>query len=407
MSQEALANVVFIVRNNLSLIELGKRDCENDLLEAIKKALGVEGAPLRESERPEFRERLYKWHNVIIERDWPVAKEMQKKLSVIKSLPRDKELNVLYSLFDCRMLIGTGDLKASKDILDDFETRLDELSDIQLYHYNDNQGTWNAKSGYNNEALAYYLKVFDFTKRGLEKNLVLYYNIAICYYRVGCIARSVSYLEKAAQLYSNPQKSISEFHIDFLLATNYTRTGNLQRAKIVFDKCYAKALSDNNKTYLGMVLINQGYMYRKAKKWNTAIEHIDRAFDYVEKGNPNYLEALYQKTRCLIQMERFLLCKDLLAEGAELSKDDETYSILFKSLNHLTNLKVDSSVRYIEDITIPHLLEKNLVIAALDYCEVLKTHYEEKGRGFQTKMLKMAEIICNIREKLLEGDVVE
>jgi len=302
--------------------------------------------------------------------------------------------------------LGENDLEPAKEILDAFEINLNELSDIQLYHYYCNQGTLNVKNARNSEALGFYLQAYELMKCGLEKSVTLYYNIAICYSRLGRVAKSTVYLEKAHELFSGEQKNFPEFTIDNLLAKNYIKTGNLQVAKMLLNKCYVKALHDNDKFYIGMILCNYGYLYRIAKKWNTAIEYLDEAFGYFEKGSLNYLETLYQKIRCLIEMECYSLCTNLLAERKKLSKESELYSILFESLAHLATPNNNKSIKYLESVAIPYLLENKLNWVALDYCEVLRKYYKKKGTGFQTKSYKMAETICNINKEMLDGGVI-
>jgi len=405
-SQAELAQNILVDQSLLSKIETGTIDCPNELLRAIKKALDVEGLPMLEPERLNFKDKLHQWYDVISERDFVKAREMQKKLSVITFLHTDRELNIFYDLFHCRLLLGENDLEPAKEILDAFEINLNELNDIQLYHYYCNQGTWNIRSGLNSEALDFYLQAYELMKCGLEKCVTLYYNIAICYFRLGRVAQSTTYLEKARELGSGEQKNIPEFAIDNALARNYTQTSYLQGAKMLLDKCYTKALRDNNHENIGRVLLNYGFMYHVAKDWNNAIEHLDSALSYLEKGSLNYLEMLYQKIRCFIETECYSSCTRLLAEGKMLSKENELYSILFKSLAHLTTPNNDKSINYLETKTIPYLLDKKFNYTALDYCDVLRKYYKKKGIGFQTKAYKMAEIICNIREEILDGGVI-
>jgi len=406
-TQEALAQATYTDRSMLSQIECGRKPCTDEFINTVKNYFGVAALPFYESERTAFRRKLYRWNSAIAESDWTTVTEMQENLAVIKFIPCERELNLLYNLFECRRLTGTNELKAAKEILDIFESRADELSDVQLYFYNYNQGTYNARSKQYNEALEFYLKAYEIMQFGLEQNLSIYYGIAFCYYKVGKIARSVSFLEKANQIRSSSQNTVSKISIDIFLAANYIRTGHLQRAKIILEECYPDALDHEKKIYLAMVIINQGYMYRKAKEWSIAIEHFARAFEYLNKNGPNYREALYHKIRCLIELERFSSCTELLAEGIELSKGDETYLILFESLRCLISLNSDKSIQYIETIAIPHMLEKNLSYTALDFCKVLKTHFHLKGRGFRKREPKITEIICKIQSEMLEGGVIE
>jgi len=405
-TQEALALAIYTDRSMLSLIECGHKACTNELIDNVRTYFGVDWLPFYESESMEFRSKLFKWNEIISLNDWEAAQEMRERLSIIKFLPSEKELNLFYNLFECRILMGTNELGAAKEIIDTIEPRLGELSDVQLYYYNYNKGTYSVKFKQYSIALKFYLNAYAIMQCGLEQNISIYYGIAFCYYSVGKIASSISFLEKAKKMFSNSHNVNFKMNVDILLAANCIRTGHLHRAKIILDECYVNAFKDDKKAHLALIIIRQGYMYRMAKKWNTAIEHFDKAFIYLTKESQNYKEALYQKIRCLIELGRFSLCEDLIAEGIELSKEDETYLILFKSSKHLMTLGDKKSIKYIETVTIPHLLNINVVVTALDFCKILKVYFKENV-GYKKSEQKVREVICQIYCDMLEGDDVE
>jgi len=236
MSQEDVAAAAYISRSSLSQIELGIAKCPDNLLIAIKAGMGLENLPLLDTERVAFRDKLYKWHDIINERKLDEAKELREKLSTIKLLPRDRELNILFSLFECKLLLSMDELEAAKKILDAF--KIDKLSDIQLYHYYYNQGTYHIKSNIIQEALDFYLEAYNLVTFGLAKNIMLYYNIALAYYRLGFAAKSTTFLEEAYSLHlaGHDNNNVSEFDIYNLLGVFYAGIGVLQRGKYFLDK---------------------------------------------------------------------------------------------------------------------------------------------------------------------------
>ena len=410
MSQEALARAAYFNRSTLSQIELGNQECPDDILLAIKTALEVESLPLRDAERVEFRDALHKWYDIISERKQDEAKELRAKLSIIKLLPHDKELNILFSLFECRLLLFVNELAASKEILDAFE--IDDLSDIQLYHYYYNQGTYSVKSKHNQEALDFYLKAYEMMKYGLEKNIALYYNIAIAYERLGLVTHSIMFLEEACKIKSTNQSSVPEFHLYNFIGANYARTGHLQRAKYMLDKAHTIALnnykSDENastKKNIGTIHLNYGFLFRMARKWNRAIEYLDKALTYFDIEHISYLEVLYQKARSLIEMGNTLSCTGLLADGTKLSKDNEVYSLMFEALKIIVNPN-DDSVKHLETNILSYLYENKLVYPSLDYAMFLRDYYKTR-RGFKTRSLEMSDVVCSIISLMHKGGVIE
>jgi len=413
ISQETLAREAFFNRSKLSQIELGNQDCPNDVLLAIKTKLDIVGLPIKESDRPEFRDTLHKWYELISERKWEEAKELRIKLSIIKLLPHDVELNNLFSLFECRLLLGLNDLTASKDILDNFETVLSGLTDIQKYHYHYNYGTYSVKSKLNNQALDYYLKAYELMKLGLEKNITLYFNIAICYERLGQVSRAVTFLEEACTLHPHSQNNVPKFYLYNFLGVSYARVGLLQRAKTMLDKAHSIAFdehkaseSDDSKTHMCMVYINYGFLFRMAKKWNRAIEYLDKSISFADKSTTNYIEAVYQKTRVLIEMGNTLSCNSLLSEGVLLSKANEVYTLMFEALKHMINT-TDDSAKILETKILRYMLDNNIMYPALDYATFLRDYYRIRGRGFKTRALEMSDTVCNIFNQMHEGGVIE
>ena len=410
LSQEELARVAFFNRSTLSFIESGSQDCPDDILLSIKTALDLKDLPLHDYERSVFRDMLHKWYNIISERNLSEAEELRIKLSIIQLLPHDIELNNLFSLFDCRLLLGLNMLEASKGILGVFEAKLNELSDTQLYHHFYNQGTYNTRKKQYKIALEYYLKSYELMKYGFEKNITLYYNIAICYERLGYVALAVTFLEEARRLHTFGQNNVPELNVYSFLGINYAYTGHLQRAKTLLDKAHAIALNDYNaseiaKYNLCMVLSNLGYTYRLAKKWSRAIEYLDNAVQYTTNETSDYLEILYQKIRTLIEMGNPLSCADLLSEGVKLSKGNEVYSTMFEALKLLICL-TEKSAKQLEIKIIPCLLDNNVFYPVLDYAIVLRDYYKTR-RGFKTRALEMSDIIFTILSKMQEGGVIE
>jgi len=413
LSQDALARMAFSNRSTISQIELGHQDCPYETLLAIKIALDVEILPLRDSERPAFRELLYIWYDVISERDWEAANKARSKLSVIKLIPHDKELNTLFLLFECRLLLGLNELEESKAIIDVFENCLADLSDIQRYHYYYNQGTYNVRCKQHQKALDFYLKSYDLMKCGLEKSVTLYFNIAICYEELGRTALAANFLEEACKLQSVGHSNVPEFQLYNSLGAIYASTGHLQRAKDLLDKAYAIALIDykakaneDTKIRMGMVLINYGYMYHTANKWSRAIEYLDNAILYIPKGNAYYLEALYLKIRSLIGMGNSLACTEMLADGIHQSKDNEVYTVMFEALKILISPN-EETVKHLDKKILTFLLTNKIFNPALDYAVFLRDFYRAKGRGFKTRALEMSEIISNILSGMREGGVIE
>jgi len=404
MSQEVVADKMGYSRTIISNIE---RDINYDqsMIIAVKAALGVQGMPLFEEERKAFLDRLFIWNNTISERNLDEAKQIKKELSQIKYLPFEREFNDLYRLFDCRLMLGEQKFKSAAKILAELETTIDKTNDTLMYWFYNNNGTLVFYNQQYQEALEYYKKAFGLMKGGFEENISLHYNIALCLSNLGYYTNAVMFIDNTCDINTGEQKTTLDFAFANLLAINLIRWGYVKKANKLLAKCLIKAQKDKNDYYIGSTYHNLGFLYRKDKNWETALHYFDKAFGYLEKGNFIYLQNLYQKARCLIEINDYAQGSSLIAEGKELSKDSKILSVFFESLKHLITPDQDSSLKYLETEAIPYLLNESQNVAALDYCEFLYEYYKKNKK--QIKALKMAEICATIYKNVNQMGVVE
>ncbi|MCL2197614.1 MAG: helix-turn-helix transcriptional regulator [Defluviitaleaceae bacterium] len=406
LSQEAVSNVLMYDRTKISHIENGTCSCPDDTLRDFKKVLGVERLPFTETERREFTKLLHKWHDMINEREFEDALEMQKELKCIKYLEYDTELNKLYLLFECRLLLGyMKDPDKAMTILKKIEA-YGELSIVEEHHYNYNMGTLSIIRGNKEDMFKYYLRAFELMQNGLKVNFVLYYNIAYCYELMGRHARSIAFLEKIRELNYGGGKVLSKIVVDAFLALNFIKIGYLQGAKTLLDEC-AKQIPDDDPKYKHLILNNYGYMYRVAKNFYTAIKYLDMALDCSEKGSIDYLGNLYQKAWCLLELRNFNACKELVQEGMGLTTESTIYSILFKSLHHLITLNETNSFEYVYGVTIPYLVEQKNNDVALEYCNFVINYYTKRNTVPTSKIGKLKKIAYHLYAEMKEGGLEE
>ena len=117
------------------------------------------------------------------------------------------------------------------------------------------------------------------------------------------------------------QDNISDLNIDNMIAVGFIELGQLPKAKRLLEKCYKEAVNAPGEKLLGSILHNYGYLYRKANDWSMALEYLNQAFEHFAVGSTNYLENLYQKARCLVDMKGFSSCAEVLEEGKRFSKE--------------------------------------------------------------------------------------
>jgi len=300
-------------------------------------------------------------------------------------------------------LLGENKFDDAKKVLNKYASSLDELIDELKYHFFYLQGTFNIKSGYTTEALDFYRKAHELVRDSYEGIGELYLNIATCLSILGYTANAIVFLEDIHEISKGRTKS-SKSIVNHMLANEHTRLGHLLKAKKLLDECYNEIMISDDKRLRGTLLISYGNLYRKLIDWNMALKYFDQALDCFDKGNTNYLSALYRKTLCYVEMKSSSACVELLVEGKKLSQESKKYTILFESLEHQMTPNDEKSINYLETIALPYFLEMSANHTALYYCEFLREHYEKKG--LQKKTLQMTEIARTIYIKMLKGGML-
>jgi len=411
-SQTKLAEGMKMSRGSVSKWEANDPPCPPDMRMLVKHVTGLHYLPTCDEEVPEYEDALDDWYDLIYEGKWEEAKIFREKIVCIKAFPFLKSLNTTFELYDCRLLIGTGELDKAKQIIDKHEKCLGELRDIQKYRYYYNHGIYNGMSGSINEALGFFKDGLNLGLRISDSDISINYNIAFCYVSRGAISCATDFLEDVYETLPKGRNDISLFWLYNLHGNNLTTLGFLKKAEKVNDKSYEFALeiytkneSEESKLILGSVHISYGRMYRRAKKHRKANEYFDKAIHLISKDQKNHLESIYQKGRCLVEIKDMALIPMLVSEGLNLSKNNKVYTLAFKALECFSNLN-EENAEYIEEKILPYLLETNSFHLIIDYATVLSDFYKTRGQGYITKSYRMSELALSIHKKFLERGII-
>ncbi|MCL2286957.1 MAG: helix-turn-helix domain-containing protein [Firmicutes bacterium] len=410
LSQENLADDIGSSVSTINRIERGAIECDNQTLKTIKKALGIEEAPLFEDERAVYRNRLYVWYDLICAGRLEEALAMRTELQTIRCLPFEQDLVTLYDIFEANLFLEKGNMEDTEKALNVLQRSYEEMSPPNLYHYCFCKGAFNLKLGRYETALDFLLKALNMEEGTYDKEDGLYYNISLCYSRLGQPFHSIRYAELTCKTYSEDRLKALGLYLNTTLAVNYFRVGELSVAKKLLDICIEQARVAKNELYIGKTLHNLGCVKMGSKKWLEAINYFDRAFEYFPIGSLFYFENLYQKIYSIImekgvtKVKRDPVFCSILAESVDLSKREknEKYVILFKSLQHLTTLKEKTSSDYIATVTIPYLVKVFDNYEALNYCELLKQHYQKMRNPRKSLMVSAAT--GDIYRKMVRGE---
>lgn len=401
IKQEALAAALGCVKSKISETENGKKEYTREEVMVLKKMLGIEGAPIFDDEIADYQRQLDLWLGYIRGSLIDKAQNMQERLSIITKLPYEQDLIFNYRMFESKLLMQIKDISGAEEILETTKPLLDKTTAKNRYHYIYNLGMLQFYKGDYVESKNSFTTAFDMKIEGHKREASLYYNLALCYSRLGWATQSVITLLKIYSEFDHDVASINELFVDNTLAVNYIRINRVKEAEEVLERALMKAKVRGIKENIARALHNYGFASKKSGRFEEAIEYFDQSLAHLLEGENLYLEGLCQKIICLNALKKKALCKPLLLQGSGLSKNDEHYLLMFQSLSHALTLNNENSSSFIEEHTIPHLIEKHHLYRALEFCNWLISHYTKKG--MKMKLLEITIIKNDILEKIAFG----
>ena len=403
-TQEALAAALNCSKSKISKAEAGELEYSKEDIRVLKKFFEIEDAPFTVEEELVFRQRLYKWNGLIRNGFIEEARRNQESFSVVTIIPCTPALSMLYRMFEVRLVLKGRNPELAEKMMSEFEHDLGDANQEIMLHYFYNKGSvYFFKRDFNN-ALKYYIKARELEAYALERDIGLYFNIALCYSELGKYALAISTIERnyAALDYSNV--SIVFPYINSILALNYMRIGQVALAKQLLEKSLAEAISLENKLFICIAKHYYARACMVAQDYDTALDYFDQFFECHEERDVYYFENMYFKIRCLIAAQKKSIAKPLLHKALPLAERNEFYTLAFESLLHMLSINNDSSIEFIGQKTIPYLVEKYDYYKALDYCELLVAVYEKRSKGYKFKSLEMNAIMLDIMKKMYMGE---
>ena len=398
LSQASFADALGFAVSKISDIENNLKTYTDEQILVLKKLLGIEGAPLTDGELTTFKKRLYIWRDYIKNNRIDEGRKLHQELMVITKLSFERDLCLLYRIFEAKQLTEEDNFSAARDILESIEGLLNDTCNENKYHFYYTMGTLCIHERNAKDALAAYEMASSLEVDGLEKEVTLYYNMAICYSFLGRYVRTINAILQIYNEFDHSRINAHTLRFDNELAINYVRINQIDQAIGLLENALDKAKNLDNRAFVGITFHNLGCAYRKLDKHEEAIEYFDKAAEYFEEGTSHYLENLYFKALCLIALKKKSQYKSVLLRSESLSEKSEHYALLFRSLAHLLSIRDEHSVDFIEGRTIPYLLEGYYYYLALDFCDALisvHTKNEAKVKALEIKALR-GEIVSKI-----------
>ncbi|MCL2573236.1 MAG: helix-turn-helix domain-containing protein [Defluviitaleaceae bacterium] len=403
LSQENIAHELGCSVATISRIERGMAECSADMLRDIKAAMGIENAPLIDAETVVFHERLFVWAKLMIERRMDDAHDLSCELAVIRKLPYEKDLIMLYDIFAAGLELTKGNFDEGSKMLDELGKSLDSMNGECRFYYYRGCSTLAFRRDDGELALDYALKALVL-KEHCRHLASLYYSIAVDYAMLNRPFQAIMYLNEAKAHHNDDPLSVLGVFIEHVLSENLLRIGETARAKHILDSALLRAEAIGRKLgrkkYIGMILHQLGIYHRKRNELEQALNYFNRSFEFFWEGGTDWFENYYQKARCLIAMKCPNEAREVIETAIKIDGNSK-YITMLTGLIHIITLREVGSQDYLENVTIPQLISKHENFIALDFCEQLEEQYKKSGNG--KKPLEIAATARDIYARIMFG----
>jgi len=392
VTQKALAEAMNCGISSVQRAESGERKYTEKELELGLKFLDMVGMPLTDKELTSFKGKIYVFRDRIRDELLEEARKLQQELSVIVHAEFEHDLIMLYRAIEARLMIKERKLDVARTILEPLLDWVEKVTNEALYHLYHSLGSLCIHEGNQDKALDYLLLADAMEADGFEKEPTQSYNLAACYNHFGKYAVAVGMFERIYDWFNNDKSSIPMLILNNNLGLGYLRTGHVKEAKEYFNKTLDRAKSLNSTRFIGYSLHNLGCVHLKLGEHKKAIDFFEEASKQFSEGDNNYLENLYFKALCQIEMKSPMR-EMTINRGLSLANGNSHYELLFNSLSHLLTISEKSemaSMDYIEHTTIPYILEKYEYYRVFDYFAALEKAYARKGN--KSDIMKSLEI---------------
>jgi len=377
-------------------IEKGDDEYTERDLELLRKALGIEGMPLKDEEVVPCEKRLLRLSETLAFGRFNEAKVYIEELSPILKieccLPH---LSWLYRLLRVDFLMSQGDIEEARKEMKFFEEKVNDMTVRHRYHYLHNKGRLYFRDFKHVEAA----KLFEKSAKITEDNegflpihrLRPIFNIGLCYTDSYHTTAAIAFLEDVKGKNSNSGIDFFDFKIDIALATNYTRSRVFKIARFLLNKSLDYAEGTNNEFHIGLVHYNFGHEYMHAKRCDEAIESQRKAQNYFETGSVYHSWSSFYEAYCTIEKGDYKTAKKILEESKYIyiDKDGNGINNMLIPYNHLIafhnvhkgpSRPKDEDIDYMLNVSIPYFLSRHYKYLAIRAYELIIENYERRGQ---------------------------
>ena len=412
LSQENLALDIGSSTAVISRIERGEIEPDGKMLDAIRKALDIEDAPLLPHEREVFESRVWSWYEMAGRRSIDESQAQAGFFSQVYKLPYEIDLTTVCSMLEAQLLLYQLGAEESRDkALEKIAAAKEHLSVLgkeALYlYYNANASYYTNWLADSKNTIKNLLKVKEFAGERLKVSPSLLRNIGTSYTQLNKPVMAIVYMEQAIAEYKGEIATMFWQIIHTDLARAYFFVGQVSIAIQKAGQAMKLTNAINDEVMTAALYRDLAIYNHAAGNYDESIRHTDEAIRRFEKmlqqeaqdsrsrQNPRgawnaqvHCAALYTKAKCLLEQRKHAEMNEAVKQGRNIADqcaqedDKQELCTLLDGIERLANLDEQKSVDFIESVTMLLLTKsKSLRMTAelLYFAKKLEAHYKKKG----------------------------
>lgn len=349
MTQEELANEIISI-SYLSKIENNQTSASIEVLELLCDRLGIK---LIESEEYEQLRELHDWYHLM------VARKREPAIAFYDSYEskntNDSRVAIFFVLFELRYFIFIKQLDKAEAQIKKIELYKD-IFDIRMnYFYEKIVGQFYYFKSQFSVAMEHFKVAEEILTSSVHfeswETADLYYYKGLNNNRMGKLALSIVYIQKALAIYQSLYDLKRSAECQILLGISYEKINEFEMAEENYLLATKVAEGINDPSLLGLIYHNQAVLYSKLGKSTLAIEQFRNSLDHKEEhvviGRLRSIHGLIEEYYKIGDYEN---CKKWLHEGfaiVEKHQDLTEFNIHFIYYDYLLQ-KSENLVKFIE-----------------------------------------------------------
>ena len=405
MTREDLAKLTNYSLSSITKLENGTRNISPEMLIVLKNAMGYTDVPITEEEVVSFRKNLHDIHDAIKHSHLDESREKLNNMQDIITKCFEDEFRILHCLFDSYLLIREYKHGDAKNKLETLTDKIDTFTDKQKYFYH----YFYAGSIYKDyrTSIRHFLQAEEIAKKMGKLEVRLYYSLSNIYSRIDYSPKAITYGELALKMAQTSPDKAYLLHIESTVAFGYSRIGCYQLALDGLHECILREKFFENKRELQVAYHNLGCVYFYMEDYINAINYFNKALKCCDVGSWSFLNNKLYIAYILISENKNDKALALIDEVLPFAQNIEDMLLLLQSAKHSLSLNETESLNYIENTTIPQLLEIGSHLEAIKYMNILSNFYRKKSDSKQSnkKLNEYLELALFYTNKILKGEL--